>query len=189
MARCLLLSLAALGSALVLHGAYIPAKAQLAQVLLERAWHAARLGAASPRAWPWADHTPVARLLSEQHGVDLLVLSGAQGNTLAFAPGHVDGTSLPGAAGNAAVGGHRDTHFQFLQHVAVGEALVVQTRDGERVAYRVVETAVVDEHDTRALAQMPGRALTLITCWPFDAVVAGGPLRYVVRAVEADDAA
>jgi sortase (surface protein transpeptidase) len=27
------------------------------------------------------------------------------------------------------------------------------------------------------------KSLTLITCWPFDAIVPGGPLRYVVRAV------
>jgi len=31
------------------------------------------------------------------------------------------------------------------------------------------------------------KKLTLITCWPFDAVVPGGPLRYVVHAVSLNE--
>jgi sortase A len=120
----------------------------------------------------------VARLLSPTHDVDLYVLAGASGSSLAFGPGHVDGTALPGESGNAAVGGHRDTSFAFLEAVQLGEILEVETPRGERVRYQVVETAIVDESDTRALQGSPGRALTLITCWP------GGSDRYVVRALE-----
>ena len=43
---------------------------------------------------------------------------------------------------------------------------------------------VVDHRDVRSIAPTEGVALlTLVTCYPFDAVVPGGPLRYVVRAV------
>ena len=169
---------------LVVHALWIPAKAQLAQLLLQDAWARAQHGISAPRPWPWADTWPVARLVSEQHGVDLYVLAGAQGNSLAFGPGHVDGTALPGTAGNAAVGGHRDTSFAFLERVQLGDVLEVETRLGERVRYAVVETAIVDEKDTRALQDEPGRALTLITCWPFHALHPGGSDRYVVRALE-----
>ncbi|CAG0984458.1 partial sortase A, partial [Rhodocyclaceae bacterium] len=42
---------------------------------------------------------------------------------------------------------------------------------------------IVDKSETRVLAQPPGETrLTLITCYPFDALRAGGPLRYVVTA-------
>lgn len=48
--------------------------------------------------------------------------------------------------------------------------------------YRVSEAGVVDHRNRRPLAATGEPALTLITCYPFDAVVPGGPLRYVVRA-------
>lgn len=169
---------------LVVHALWIPAKAELAQLLLQDAWARAQHGISAPRPWPWADTWPVARLLSEQHDVDLFVLAGAQGSSLAFGPGHVDGTALPGSAGNAAVGGHRDTSFAFLERVQLGDVLEIETRAGERVRYAVVETAIVDERDARALQDEPGRALTLITCWPFHALHPGGSDRYVVRALE-----
>jgi sortase A len=41
---------------------------------------------------------------------------------------------------------------------------------------------IVDRRDTSVLTTSPGPTLTLITCYPFDAVVPGGPLRYVVVA-------
>ena len=96
-------------------GAYIPAKAWLAQELMQRAW--VRTGAGEERAgpWPWADTWPVARLTSKERGVDLIVLAGGSGRTLAFGPGHLSASAMPGEVGNAIIGGHRDTHFQFLQ--------------------------------------------------------------------------
>ena len=56
-----------------------------------------------------------------------MVLAGASGRTLAFGPGHVDGTPLPGEHGNAVVSGHRDTHFAFLRDLRCGDVLEVQT--------------------------------------------------------------
>ncbi|OGQ17829.1 MAG: sortase, marine proteobacterial type [Deltaproteobacteria bacterium RBG_16_71_12] len=179
-------ALAALGLSLVvvIHALWIPLKAEVAQLLLHDAWARARHGIEAPRPWPWADTWPVARLTSDQHDVDLFVLAGASGSSLAFGPGHVDGTALPGEAGNAAVGGHRDTSFAFLEALELGDVLQVETPAGELGRYAVVETAIVNERDTRALQEEPGRALTLITCWPFHALAPGGSDRYVVRALE-----
>ena len=174
----------ALSLVVVVHALWIPLKAEVAQVLLHDAWARARHGIDAPRPWPWADTWPVARLTSEQHDVDLYVLAGASGSSLAFGPGHVDGTALPGELGNAAVGGHRDTSFAFLERVQLGDVFEVETPQGELVRYAVVETAIVDQRDTRALQREPGRALTLITCWPFHALQTGGSDRYVVRALE-----
>ena len=98
--------------------AWIDVKARLAQELVRRAWRAARDGTGEPRPWPWADTWPVARLIVASRGVDLLVLAGASGRTLAFGPGHVTGTALPGEPGNAVVSGHRDTHFAFLRELS-----------------------------------------------------------------------
>lgn len=73
-----------------------------------------------------ARHRGLAARLRPAHGVDVIVLAGVDGRTLAFAPGHAAATALPGTAGAA--------------------------------------------------------SLVLLTCYPFDAVRARGPLRYAVVA-------
>lgn len=163
-------------------GAYIYAKAELAQLLIERAWKRALAGDAAPRPWPWADTWPVARLDAPAHGVSLFVLSGSSGRTLAFGPGHQAGTPVPGARGNSVIGGHRDTHLSFLERIAVGDSIRVQRTDGTTVEYRVTQLDVLDRRDTWVTRNDAGTRLTLITCWPFNALRAGGDERYVVLA-------
>ena len=163
-------------------GAYIPAKAWLAQELMLRAWNRAGAGAERPAPWPWADTWPVARLFARSGKVDLIVLSGSSGRTLAFGPGHLSASSLPGERGNAVIAGHRDTHFSFLQHVQVGETLIIEMIDGRQHAYTVVGADVVDSRRGSLLLDTDEAFLSLVTCYPFDAREAGGPLRYVVTA-------
>ena len=160
---------------------WIHVKARVAQHLLQRAWERTLRGDAQVKPWPWADTWPVARLRAPSHGVDLIVLADASGRTLAFGPGHAATTTAFGAAGTAVVTGHRDTHFRFLERVRIGDALIVETAGRPEARYRVRETAVVDAR--RTTIRDTGRAgLVLLTCYPFDAVRAGGPLRYVVVA-------
>ena len=163
-------------------GAYIPAKAWLAQELMQRAW--VRAGAGEERAtpWPWADTWPVARLTAKQRDVDLIVLAGGSGRTLAFGPGHLSASAMPGETGNAIIGGHRDTHFQFLRKVEVGELLGIETTRGQRHIYKVVGVDIVDSRKGSLVLDTDAAMLTLVTCYPFDALEAGGPLRYVVTA-------
>ena len=110
------------------------------------------------------------------------MLSGASGRTLAFGPGHLDGSADPGAAGNSVITGHRDTHFRFLQRVAPGDHLVVEGRDGTRRHFDVRRTFVADFRTLHIPRDTAVPTLTLVTCYPFDAVSLGGPLRYVVVA-------
>ena len=162
---------------------YIHAKAWLAQALIRDAWSRTLAGEQHVRPWAWADTWPVARLRAPAHGVDFHVLAGADGRSIAFAPGHVFGTVAPGEAGNCVFGAHRDTHFAFLRKIDDGDLLEVQTPAGRLVRYRVTERSVVDRHDTAVMAHDAFAAeLTLVTCYPFDALRAGGPLRFVVRA-------
>ena len=48
--------------------------------------------------------------------------------------------------------------------------------------YRVREVTIVDQGETRVLESADSPQLTLITCFPFDAVRPGTRLRYVVIA-------
>jgi sortase A len=163
--------------------AYIKAKAELAQVLMQRSWQRTLAGAGPTKPWAWADTWPVARLIVAGHDVDLFVLAGADGRALAFGPGHVYGTPAPGTPGNSVIGGHRDTHLHFLKDVRIGEEFRVQRPDGHWLAYRVTQTRVTDKDDLSPLDQDGPTRLTLVTCWPFGALRAGGPQRYVVTAV------
>ena len=163
-------------------GAYIPAKAWLAQELMQRAWSRAGAGNDRPAPWPWADTWPVARLSAKSGEVDLIVLSGGSGRTLAFGPGHLSASSLPGKPGNVVIAGHRDTHFSFLRDVEIGESLVVETISGRKHLYKVVGIDIVDARRGSLLLDTEQAVMSLVTCYPFGAREAGGPLRYVVTA-------
>jgi sortase A len=162
-------------------GLWIYAKAKLAQMLLELSWRSEQSGRRM-RPWPWADTHPVAKLRIERDGSEIIVLAGASGRTMAFGPGHLDGTPGPGEPGNCVITAHRDTHFAALQYVQPGDRITVERRDGRSVRYLVKATRIVEKHDTSVLTQDGRTRLTLITCYPFDAVRPGTPLRYVVMA-------
>lgn len=158
---------------------WIHAKALVAQVLLERAWQATE-GHSAVAPWPWADTVPVARLRAPAHDIDQIVLAGASGESLAFGPAKVAASASPGT-GPTVIAGHRDTHFAFLEAIATGDRLILHRPNGQRLRYRVTAREVVDSRDYR-LAVSGEERLTLVTCYPFDAVEAGGPMRLVVVA-------
>jgi len=179
-----LLSVAALllGLGALAHAAYIPAKAWLAQQLLETAWRHRPPNGPAARPWAWADTRPLARLRQDRLGVDQIVLDGASGRVLAFAPGHVAGSARPGESGNVVFSGHRDTHFAWLAGLRLGDDLEMETAAGQRLQYRVERTRVHHESDVGLLEPGSGDQLRLLTCYPFDAVRPGTPWRYVVTA-------
>ena len=113
------------------------------------------------------------------------VLAGASGSSLAFGPGHVDGTATPNRQGNCVVAGHRDSWFAFLKELRIGDEVVVTTRDGVR-RYRVAGTDVHSMWDTDVAAATDGSRLTLVTCFPFDGLV-GSTRRYVVTCLPVPD--
>jgi len=170
------------GLVLLGKGLYLPAKAQVAQWLLESAWNRTAEGVVV-RPWQWADTWPVARLRQPRLGIDQIVLAGASGRVLAFGPGHVQASALPGSEGNVVFSGHRDTHFRWLERLHKGDTLELQVPDGRVLKYAVRRMAVHDQRDTYLLDPMGQRGLRLLTCYPFDAMVAGGEQRYVVEAL------
>jgi sortase A len=161
---------------------WIHAKAIVAQKLIAYSWERSRQSGFARRPWPSADTRPIARLTVPSQGIDLYVLEGSSGRSLAFGPGHVSGTALPGSWGNAVIVAHRDTHFAFLRNLALGEEIVVESAPSALARYRVREVTVVDKGETRLLDPADAAQLTLITCYPFDAVLPGTTQRYVVIA-------
>lgn len=171
---------AALAAAAIFYAAsaaWIPAKAQLGQALLERAWGQVLAGEAGARPWPWADTSPVAVIDIPRLDLRQVVVSGASGRNLAWAPAAM----TPVAGGDVLISAHRDTHFEPLQAIERGDAIRLETPGGTR-EFSVASLDIVDSRSTQLVTE-PGRnRLTLVTCWPFDAITAGGPLRLVVTA-------
>ncbi|WP_238258543.1 sortase domain-containing protein, partial [Methylobacterium gnaphalii] len=123
------------GLALTAQGAWIPAKAILAQVLLERAFAETLASGHPQKPWPWADTVPVARLTLG--GESYIALAGSSGQALAFGPGHVEGTPQAGEPGTAVYAAHRDTQFAVLRSLMPGDPVTVTRSDGTTVTFRV----------------------------------------------------
>src|SRR5882757_591549 len=181
------LILALIGLLLFGQGAYIHAKALVAQVLLERAFAETIASGRDIKPWAWADTWPVARIEVKRLQASTIVLSGSSGQALAFGPGHVELTPDAGERGVAVYSAHRDTHFRFLKDIVVGDEIVVTRRDGGMFRYRVDATSVVRFDASGIDPLSDGYELVLSTCWPFDAVTPG-PARYLVHATVIGDA-
>lgn len=181
MLRIIAVILAIIGLLLLGHGAYIHAKALVAQVLLERAFAETIATGRSVKPWSWADTYPVARIEVPRIRASTIALAGSSGLALAFGPGHVEMTAEPGGHGVAVYAAHRDTHFRFLRDVAVGDEIDVTRRDGRMFRYRAGASEVVRYDASGIDADGSGDELLLATCWPFDGVTSG-PYRYVLHA-------
>jgi sortase A len=127
-----------------------------------------------------AEGAPVARLLIPKIALDDIVLEGVTPSALNGGPGHLPGSSLPGAEGNAVISAHRDRHFRRLGELAIGDTISTQTL-GDSVTWRVVSRRVVNR-EAPAIRKESGRVLTLTTCWPIG-YLGGAPDRLILRAV------
>ncbi len=178
----------------LLKAGWIDAKAMLAQHMLKQAWQLTIADQQLHKPWSWFDNHPIAEL-TWPDGTQQILLHGSSGQALAFAPG----LELMGQDGNRisvshwqqadtlVIGGHNDTHFAELENVAVDTRFSLVFADGSRQSYQVMNKRVMD---SRQQALLPttytgGAAgqLLLVTCYPFKALTAGGPLRYVITAI------
>jgi sortase A len=178
--RLLLSSLLLTGAGLSFVGGqvYMSAKAALAAYLIDRAYDRHLESGESPRPWPWADTSPIARLEVPRLGIRRPVLAGASGSSLAFGLGHVSGTAHPGEFGNCAIAGHRDTWAGFLKELRRGDVVRLRTRAGLR-RYSVIERLVISKEDLSVLEPSDDRRLTLVTCYPFSGIL-NSPWRIAV---------
>ena len=156
------------------------------QAALSRDLEAARAAADEPHTPPAAasvrlePRALVGRIEVPRIKLSAVAREGVDVRTLRGSIGHVPGTSLPGDAGNAAFAAHRDTFFSPLKFIRDGDQIVITTPDGIH-RYAVTGTRIVDPADVSVLQPLPGRHLTLITCYPFD-YVGSAPKRFIVQA-------
>ncbi len=162
-------------------GAWIYAKANLAQGLIKHSWQETQDHNGNSKPWPWADTWPVARLVLPNDD-SMMVMSGTHGEALAFGPGHDSTSQLPGGYGPIIIAGHRDTHFKEIKNLSNGDLIDIEDQHKIIHQYRVSEMTVVDSRVPNHIPTDSQEQLILITCYPFFTLDTGGPLRYVVIA-------
>ena len=165
----------------LINAMWIPAKAELAQFLLETSWLRTLEGEPNAKPWPWADTRAIAILEIPRLGLREIVLEGSSGRNLAFGPTLINTTRIDETA-DRILSGHRDTHFSFLKELQTGDLLRLRTPTQTR-DYRVSWQEAVDSRQQEMVIDDNIERLTLLTCYPFNAATAGGPMRWVVTAL------
>lgn len=161
----------------------VHAKAWLAPVLIEGAWQKTLEAGHMVRPWPWADTWPVAKLTVPTLGIEQYVLSGANGASLPFGPGHIHGSALPGNMGTIAIAGHRDTHFRFLERLNAGDEIQLINTDQHVQVFTVRHRTIVDARKQGIEPATTGSELILVTCQPTSTFSYRGPFRLVITAI------
>jgi sortase A len=169
------------GAAFLADGLWIKGKGMVAQVMLDRAFISPSKSGGKP--WGWADISPIARVSAPRLNQSNIVLNNTNGEALAFGPGHMIDTPLPGERGTSVLSAHRDTHFRWIGKLKKGDDVFVERKDGKKLRY-VIRRAWV------AKANMPGInadseefLIALTTCWPLDGTKRSN-WRYIVEGVE-----
>lgn len=172
-----------LGALFATKGLYMGGKAMIAQIMLDRAWvNTLQSGQPTP-PWSWMDTAPVAKISLPALNKSAIVLNTVSGQALAFGPVHMARTPLPGDAGISVIAAHKNTHFAFLQDLRTGDEIKVQRADGRSYTFKMTRAVIVHKDNSGIPdIQDPGQSpqLALVTCYPFDAISFGGPMRYIV---------
>ena len=115
--------------------------------------------------------------------LEVPVYDGTSDAVLDLAAGRIEETALPGTVGNVGIAAHRDGFFRVLKDIKEGDALVLDTPVATE-QYRVEWIKITTPEDVSVIDPTPGRAVTLVGCYPFYHV-GSAPQRFIVRAVPA----
>ena len=137
-------------------------------------------GGVNPRSTPVKEGDILGRIEIQRLGLKVVILEGTTSQTLRLGVGHIEGTALPGEAGNIALAGHRDTFFRALKDIRTSDEIQVQSATGI-ARYEVDNVRVVSPDNIGVLAPSPAAAITLVTCYPFH-FIGAAPERFVVHA-------
>lgn len=170
------------GLSFIASGVWIKAKAELAQILLDRSFEQTIAEGKPVKPWSWADMTPLARITAKRLDQSTIVLSGTSGQSLAFGPGHMSNTPLPGEQGTAVLAAHRDTHFSWIKHLRPGDNIQITGSTGEIKNFTMRRAWIAPYDQSGINANSNEHLLALTTCYPFNSNEQGKE-RYIVEAV------
>ena len=160
----------------------IEIKAKVAQVLLKHSWKKTLTSSDFQQPWSSFDGNPILLLHIPKHEITQVVLKGTSGQSLAFGPSYHLESFLPFEKGTTVISTHRDSHGLFIKKLIKGDLIKLQDQYNKWHAYSVDDLFILNvKKDTIALSEHDERLL-IITCYPFDTLIAETPYRYVVSA-------
>jgi len=127
-----------------------------------------------------AANETLTKLTIPRIGLNAVVIEGTSPHSLLLGPGHMNGSAIPGSAGNAVIAGHRDTFFRHVHSLHTGDNIYI-LRAGKDFHYVVVKRKIVEPTDLSVLRPTKDGELTLITCYPTHAI-GPAPERLIVVA-------
>jgi sortase A len=151
-----------------------------ASLLLDKQIHAKGLHRAQPLRLPIKEGDVLGRIEIPRIGISVIVLQGTKSQTLRLGAGHIDGTPLPGEAGNIGIAGHRDTFFRGLKNIHKDDEILLQSVSGVS-KYQVDWIQITAPGDSGIISSKTESALTLVTCYPFH-FIGAAPERFIVHA-------
>ena len=163
----------------------IDLKAQVAQILLNHAWQQSLKNGEGVQPWPSFDGRPIFKLEIVKHQISQIVLDGTSGQSLAFGPAFHQESFLPSSNKITAISSHRDSHGEYIKNLEIGDILKLQDLDNNWHTYKIEEFFIVNVQEEININKKS--RLLLITCYPFDALLSGTPLRYIVSAINIDN--
>ena len=147
---------------------------------LEQRIHAEEQHTASQPASAAKEGDALGRIEIPRLGLSVVVLQGTTSKTLLLGVWNIEGTALPGEAGDIGIAGHRDTYFRVLKDIRRNDEILLQTATGI-VRYEVDWIQITTPGDGGIVLPTTKSALTLVTCYPFH-YIGAAPERFVVHA-------
>ncbi|EGK10225.1 sortase [Kroppenstedtia eburnea] len=112
--------------------------------------------------------------------VRLPVVEGTGVKELRKGVGHYATSVFPGEPDNSVLAGHRESALGKIGKLKKGDEIVVKTKHEGTFTYEVTKHWITDENDRSVIVSHESSKLTVITCYPFNAI--GSPERYIVQA-------
>jgi len=188
------------GGILCIQASCLPAKAWLSQQLIQYSWQQSMAAQrhqqnhqlsgnksqikakVAIKPWPWADTFPIAELVFQRLDKSIVVLNGGDPTTLAFSAGAIAPFNQPNVTKPFVVAGHRDSHFAFLQDIAMKDVISLIDAQGLAQLYQVQNIDILNASAGQLPLLADDASLVLITCYPFEGIGNDADERYVITA-------
>ena len=158
----------------------IEIKAKVAQYLLNNAWNKTIETGDEYEPWPGFDGYPILKLSIPKFNLQQIVLSNTSGQSLAFGPSFHPETYLPNENKITAISSHRDSHGYYIRDLKINDFVILEDKEDNKFTYKVKNFKIINVEDKDLQFNKKNSQLLLITCYPFDAVISGTNLRYIV---------
>ena len=162
----------------------IEIKARVAQYLLNNAWNKTIETGDEYKPWPGFDGYPILKLSIPKFKLQQIVLSNTSGQSLAFGPSFHPETYLPKENKITAISSHRDSHGYYIRDLKINDFVILEDKENNKFTYKVINFKIINVEDKDLQFNKMSNQLLLITCYPFDAIISGTKLRYIVTLIK-----